>query len=65
MWWGTDEGGTLDWGEGEVTALMTIFLRYSQEVREEALERGIKVNVLSTEDDKVRNVYLCVDRYMR
>jgi len=39
-------------GEGEVTALMTIFLRYSQEVREEALERGIKVNVLSTEDDK-------------
>jgi len=38
--------------EGEVSALMRIFLRYSEEVRVEALERGIRVVVLSTEDDK-------------
>jgi len=41
--------------EGEVSALMRIFLRYSEEVRVEALERGIKVVVLSTEDDKFPN----------
>jgi len=45
---------TENWGrsEGEVNALMRIFRKYSEEIRVEALNRGIKVVVLSTEDDK-------------
>ena len=37
----------------EVSALMTIFCKYCEEIRVEALEKGIRVNILSTETEKV------------
>ena len=37
----------------EVSALMAIFSKYCDELREEALQRNIKVLVLSTESQKV------------
>ena len=37
----------------EVAALMAIFVRYCEELREEALARGIRLRVLSTEADRI------------
>ena len=37
----------------EVAALMAIFVRYCDELREEALVRGIRLRVLSTETDRI------------
>lgn len=37
----------------EVAALMAIFVRYCKELREEALARGIRLRVLSTEADRI------------
>ena len=37
----------------EVAALMAIFVRYCDELREEALLRGIRLRVLSTETDRI------------
>ena len=37
----------------EVAALMAIFVRYCKELREEALVRGIRLRVLSTEADRI------------
>jgi len=39
--------------EGEVRVLMSIFIRYFDELRKEALLRGIRVNVLSSTESKV------------
>ena len=39
----------------EVSALMQIFLKYCDELRVEALARGICLKVLSTETDQVSN----------
>mmetsp|Transcript_7749 Transcript_7749/g.11077 ORF Transcript_7749/g.11077 Transcript_7749/m.11077 type:complete len:463 (+) Transcript_7749:31-1419(+) len=39
----------------EVAALMKIFSTYCEELRLEALQRGIRINVLSTEQDKMSN----------
>lgn len=39
--------------QGEINALMKIFCKYCDELRMEATNRGIRVNVLSTETDKV------------
>ena len=38
----------------EVNSLMNIFCKYCEELGVEALEKGIRLNVLSTEMDKVR-----------
>lgn len=38
----------------EVSTLMDIFTKYCDELRIEAVERGIKIQVLSTETEKVR-----------
>ena len=40
--------------EAEISALMTIFCKYCEDIRVEALNKGICVKVLSTETDKVR-----------
>ena len=39
--------------DDEVAALMSIFVRYCDELREEALARGIRLRVLSTETDRI------------
>jgi undecaprenyl pyrophosphate synthase len=44
----------------EVASLMQIFARYCDELREEAIKKDIKILVLSTDQEKVGNVLLCV-----
>ena len=41
----------------EVTALMDIILKYCDEILEQAVERGMKVQVLSTEAHRVSGVH--------
>jgi len=40
----------------EISSLMKIFSKYCDELREEAVKRGIKIRVLSTEGEKVRTI---------
>ena len=40
----------------EVAALMAIFAKYCDELRVEALERNIRIHVLSTESERVRHL---------
>ena len=46
---------TENWNRGasEVSALMNIFCKYCDELRVEAVENGIRLQVLSTETDQV------------
>merc|ERR1712157_629880 len=37
----------------EISALMSIFAKYCDEVRVEAIKRGIRIYVLSTQEDKI------------
>jgi undecaprenyl diphosphate synthase len=72
--WCIDEGiqiltvyafSTENWARNqtEVSALMAIFCKYIDEIRIEALKLGIRVCVLSTEDEKIpENVRIGIDR---
>jgi hypothetical protein len=48
----------------EINSLMNIFCKYCQELGAEALEKGIKLKVLSTETDQVRNISRSILYYM-
>ena len=52
-----------DRNPAEVSALMTIFCKYCDELRIEALKLGIRVHALTTDDEKIpENVQLGIDR---
>ncbi|KAL7534160.1 hypothetical protein ACHAXR_005694 [Thalassiosira sp. AJA248-18] len=47
----------------EVSALMTIFCKYCDELRVEAIQRGIRIRVLSTEEERIPvDVKVGIDR---
>jgi undecaprenyl diphosphate synthase len=49
--------------EAEVSALMAIFCKYCEELRVEAIQRGIRICVLTTEEEKIpEDVKLGVER---
>ena len=52
-----------DRNPAEVSALMTIFCKYCDELRIEALKLGIRVHALTTDDEKIpENVQIGIDR---
>ena len=43
--------------QNEISSLMTIFCKYCDELRVEAIKKGIKIHVLTTDDHKVIVIY--------